>query len=71
MNADEMSWLLQTIEEPQTAKRFVQAQYERGRVSYQVVADLAREHGWTDNLALKFVTAAAGSMGYATAQQAF
>src|SRR5690348_5045019 len=48
MNADEMNWLLQTIEEPETAKRFVQAQYELGRIPYQLVVDLARQRGWTD-----------------------
>ena len=48
MNADEMNWLLQTIEEPETAKGFVQAQYELGRIPYQLVVDLARQRGWTD-----------------------
>ena len=67
MNADEMSWLLRTIEEPETAKRFVQAQYERGRISYQVLADLAREHGWTEYPALQVLTATAISMDYVTA----
>ena len=43
MNADEMNWLLQTIEEPETAKRFVQAQYELGRIPYQLVVDLGRQ----------------------------
>lgn len=45
MNSDEMSWLLQTMGDPETAKRFVQAQYDCGRIRYQVLADLAREHG--------------------------
>ena len=45
MNADEMSWLLQTIGDPETAKTFVQAQYEYGRIGYRMIADLAREHG--------------------------
>ena len=48
MNADEMNWLLQTIEESETAKRFVQAQYERARISHEVMANLAREQCWTD-----------------------
>lgn len=30
MNSDEVNWLLQTIEEPENAKRFVQAQGQRG-----------------------------------------
>jgi hypothetical protein len=42
-----MNWLLQTIEEPETAKRFVQ-QYERARISHEVMANLAREQCWTD-----------------------
>jgi hypothetical protein len=71
MNADEMNWLLQTIEEPQTAKRFVHAQYEHRRVSSRVVADLAREHGWTDYPEIQVVAATAVSMAYTTAEQAF
>jgi hypothetical protein len=67
MNSDEMNWLLQTIEEPQSAKRFVQAQYERGRVSYQLVTDLARGHGWTDYPAVHVLTPTAISMAHITA----
>ena len=67
MNADEMSWLLRTIEEPETAKRFVQAQYERGRISGQVVADLALERGWTEYPVPQGLTATAISMDYVTA----
>lgn len=67
MHAGEMSWLLRTIEEPETAKRFVQVQYERGRVSYQVVADLALERGWTEYLPTQGLTATAISMDYVTA----
>ena len=67
MNADEMSWLLRTIEEPETAKRFVQAQHERGRISYQVVADLARGHSWTAYPAPQGLTATPISMDYVTA----
>ena len=33
MNADEMSWLLRTIDEPEAAGRFIQSRYERGRKS--------------------------------------
>lgn len=67
MNADEMNWLLQTIEEPETARRFVQAQYELGRIPYQLVADLARQRGWTDHLPVRVRTAPATSVEYATA----
>jgi len=70
MNADEMNWLLQTIEEPETAKRFVQAQYERGRIPYQLVVDLARQRGWTDYLLGRVSIAPSTSVEYATAYPA-
>ena len=37
-----------TIEDPENAKRFVQAQYQRGRIPYHVMASLARDRNWTD-----------------------
>ena len=67
MNADEMNWLLQTIERPETAKRFVKAQYERGRIPYQLMVDLARQHGWTDYLQDRALTAPRASAKCATA----
>jgi hypothetical protein len=67
MNADEMNWLLQTIEEPDTAKRFVQAQYELGRISYHLVVDLARQRDWTDYPPVRVWTAPRTSLEYATA----
>jgi len=48
MNSDEVNWLLQTIDDPENAKRFVQAQYRRGRIPYHVMASLARDRNWTD-----------------------
>ena len=48
MNSDEVNWLLQTIEDPENAKRFVQAQYQRGRIPYHVMASLARERNCAD-----------------------
>jgi len=48
MNSDEVNWLLETIEDPEKAKRFVQAQYERGRIPYRVMANVARDRGWAD-----------------------
>ena len=48
MNSDEVNWLLQTIEDPENAKRFAQAQYQRGRIPYHVMASLARDRNWTD-----------------------
>ena len=68
MNTDEMNWLLQTIEEPETAKRFVQAQYELGRISYQLVVDLARQRDWTDYPPVRVWTAPPTSVEYATSR---
>ena len=48
MNSDEVNWLLQTIEDVENAKRFVQAQYQHGRIPYHVMASLARERNWAD-----------------------
>jgi hypothetical protein len=67
MNADEMNWLLQTIEEPETAKRFVQAQYKLGRIPYQLLVDLARQHGRTDYLPVRALPAPPASVEYAAA----
>lgn len=58
MNADEMNWLLRTIEDPRSAKRFARAQYQRGRIGNRVMEALAREHGWTDYASLQLVRAA-------------
>ena len=48
MNSDEVNWLLQTVEGPENAKRFVLAQYQRGRLPYHVMASLARDRNWAD-----------------------
>jgi hypothetical protein len=61
MNADEMNWLLQTIKEPETARRFVRAQYERARISYEVMANLAWERGCTDYSAFHGLSMATAS----------
>ena len=45
MNREELSWLLQTVKVAETAERFVLARYERGRISFWVMADVARERG--------------------------
>ena len=45
------------------------AQYERGRISSQVMADLARERGWINRTANQFLTAATRhSTEYATTE---
>jgi hypothetical protein len=43
MNANHMRWLLQTIEDPEIAKRFVEAQYKRVRISYDLMIDISQE----------------------------
>jgi len=45
VNRSELNWLLQTIKSAEMADRFLLAQYERGRISLEVMADVARETG--------------------------
>ncbi len=45
MTLEELNWLLQTIKDVANAERFVLAQNERGRISFQVMADTARKRG--------------------------
>jgi hypothetical protein len=54
MNREEVNWLLQTIKDARNAERFVLAQYERGRISLKVLADVARERGWIKRRANRF-----------------
>jgi hypothetical protein len=49
---------LQTIEDTETVERFVLAQYERGRISSQLTAGMARERGWINRTADQFLTTA-------------
>jgi hypothetical protein len=70
MNSDEVNWLLQTIETPEGARRFVQAQYERGRIPFHVVTNLARERGWTDWNEVEAASAAPASRGSSTTPMA-
>ena len=58
MNREELNWLLQTIQDAETAERFVLAQYERGRISSQAMADVARERGWIKRIANQFLAMA-------------
>jgi hypothetical protein len=67
MNKEELNWLLQTIKNAETAELFVLAQYERGRISSQVMADVGRERGWFYRDANQFLTTTTGnSSEYAT-----
>jgi Tfp pilus assembly protein PilW len=56
VNREELNWLLRTIKDAETSKRFVLAQYERGRISLEVMADVARERGWINHAANQFST---------------
>ena len=54
MNREELNWLLQSIKDAATAERFVLAQYERGRISFQLMAHIARKRGWINHTANQF-----------------
>ena len=58
MNREELNWLLQTIKDAETADRFALAQYQRGRISFQMLADVAREQGCINPAANQFMTTA-------------
>ena len=67
MSEKELNWLLQTIADPATAKRFVLAQYERGRISFQVMAKLVRKCGWIDRTTKPFAIRTTGRLvGFTT-----
>jgi hypothetical protein len=67
MKREDVNWLLQTTKDPDDAVRFLLAQYEHGRISLQVMADIAREQGWINRPVNEFLTVAAQhSMEYAT-----
>ena len=69
MNREHVNWLLQTMWDAENAKRFVLAQYERGRISLEVMTDVAREQGWINRTANQFLTAATRrSTEYATTE---
>ena len=66
MNKEELNWLLQTIPDPENAKRFLLAQYQRGRISAQLMNDVAPEPDgtncaillrWTEHAAMALVLA--------------
>jgi hypothetical protein len=57
VNRAELNWLLETIKDAETAERFVLAQYERGRISFQLMAEVAQERGWINPTANQFMTA--------------
>jgi len=59
MNREEVNWLLQTIKDAKNAKRFVLAQHESRRISFQLMTDVAQERGWINRRANGFLTTAA------------
>jgi hypothetical protein len=68
MNKGELNWLLQTINNAETAELFVLAQYQNGRISSQVMADVGRERDWTYRNPNEFLTTTTGNASeYATA----
>jgi hypothetical protein len=67
VNREELNWLLRTIKDAETAERFVLAQYERGRISFQMMADVARERESINRNANQFLAATSRhSTEYAT-----
>ena len=56
MNREELNWLLQTIKDAETSERFVLAQYLRGRISFQMMADVARDQGWINRTSNRLFT---------------
>jgi hypothetical protein len=56
VNRAELNWLLQTIKDVETAERFVLAQYQHGRISFQMMSDVARDWGWINSAADQCMT---------------
>jgi hypothetical protein len=66
---EELNWLLQTIKNAETAERFLLARYQRGRISFQMLADVARDRGWINSAADQCMTLATRhSNEYATTE---
>ena len=69
MNREELNWLLQTIKDAANAERFVLAQYARGRISFQLMADIARKRGWINRPANQFAITTTGyQAGFTTTE---
>jgi hypothetical protein len=69
VNREELNWLLETIQDAETAECFVLAQYELGRISSRVMADVARERGWSNLTTNQLLnTATRHSTEYATTE---
>ena len=65
----ELSWLLQTIQDTETAKRFVLVPHKHARISFQLLADIARKRGWINCTATQCaITTTRYLTHYATAE---
>jgi hypothetical protein len=68
MNREELNWLLQTIKNAETAERFMLAQYQRGRISLQMMTDVAQEWSWINYTTNQFMAASRNSDEYVTTE---
>jgi len=68
MNREELDWLLQTIKDAETAERFVLAQYQHGRISFQMMTDVDQEWSWINFTTNQFMTATSNLDGYPTTE---
>ena len=68
MNREELNWLLRTIKDPETAERFMLAQYQRGRISFQMMTDVAQEWSWIKFTTNRFMTATCNLDEYPTTE---
>jgi len=65
MNKDQVNWLLQSIQDPENARRFLLAQYQRGRISLQLMNDVAPEQDCINRTTTpRLATATERSTGY-------
>ncbi len=57
MTAQELNWSLETIPDAANTQRFVVAQCERGKISLQLLADVARKRVGVKRTAKQFAIA--------------
>jgi hypothetical protein len=70
MHMEELKWLQQTMKNAETVERFVIGQYDRGRMSSQVLADTGRERSWTCGNANELLATTTGSSSEYTTMMA-
>ena len=61
MDREELNWLLQTIQDAANEERFLLAQYQRGRISFRLMAEIAGKRGWINRTANQFAITTIGS----------